>query len=128
MNFSIVTLSVWLLILYYIRFSYHSAKHSIPTITDIIFWEITIMKNTKHKVQKLATLKDAKKIWYTKTYYFVYLFLCELKPNGKRVVNNNMLSTAWLCQLFEHQTNEKAIIYINNLIEVWTLTFMATWL
>lgn len=48
------------------------------------------MKKTKHQVQNLAKLKgsaDAKKIWYTKT----YLFMGELKQNGKRVVNDIML-------------------------------------
>lgn len=44
--------------------------------------------------------------------------LCELKQNGKRVVNNIMLLTAWLCQLFEHNTDEQTIIYITKSIEV----------
>lgn len=75
------------------------------------------MKKTKHQVQNLAKLKgsaDAKKIWYAKT----YLFMCELKQNGKRVVNDIMLLTAWLCQLLEHKTDEQTIIYVTKSIEV----------
>lgn len=44
--------------------------------------------------------------------------IVSIEQNGKRVLNNIMVLTAWLCQLFEHNTDEQNIINITKSIEV----------